>query len=666
MIREHTIAISCIGSGVGQSVINSLRLTSLPIRTVGLGTNPFAYGAYDCDVYDYTPTIYSEGYVDKLIGKCKEHSVDLIVPGLDDEALIFAQNEEEFKKADIKTICSDEKLISLCRDKKRMCQELNKVVDVFVKSYDKDKLDEQIQSGKVKFPLIAKPRGGFASRGVEIILSRDDLNKIDDNHIIQELAIPAENDPNRESYLKQVKKIINPQVSEISIQLVYDPEQRLMGKMASFNKLRNGVPVEILPYENKSIWEAIDALTPELLRLGLCGPINIQGRLTDSGLKLFEMNPRFTGISGLRALMGFNEVEACVKEWLNIEAGKNKLCFNYSRFGMRQTADKSLPIVRNKKVSALSKKLNQFTRSKTKKVLITGATGYLGQNLINSLSGDSEFEIWAFGRDKSRSKKILTDKPERIYDLNDLENGNIHFGNLDVLLHMGFARPHKNNDEIARSLKFTHEIFIRAARHQVPAIINISSQSVYGLENEPLWTEEIPVYPSSPYAQAKYASELILASLHEMNEQLFHTSIRLGSLAGGAPGLIENDFLSKMTKQALDGEDLTVVGGDQQMERLDIRDAVSGITRLLKTDPKEFHSVYNFGAGVTYSLLDIANKIKTSVTEKTGNSNMKINIRKTDAKPMKFGMDSTKLLRDLDWNPQHSLKDTIESLIKYF
>jgi len=200
----------------------------------------------------------------------------------------------------------------------------------------------------------------------------------------------------------------------------------------------------------------------------------------------------------------------------------------------------------------------------------------------------------------------------------------------------------------------------------VPAIINISSQSVYGLENEPLWTEEIPVYPSSPYAQAKYASELILASLHEMNEQLFHTSIRLGSLAGGAPGLIENDFLSKMTKQALDGEDLTVVGGDQQMERLDIRDAVSGITRLLKTDPKEFHSVYNFGAGVTYSLLDIANKIKTSVTEKTGNSNMKINIRKTDAKPMKFGMDSTKLLRDLDWNPQHSLKDTIESLIKYF
>jgi len=33
---------------------------------------------------------------------------------------------------------------------------------------------------------------------------------------------------------------------------------------------------------------------------------------------------------------------------------------------------------------------------------------------------------------------------------------------------------------------------------------------------------------------------------------------------------------------------------------------------------------------------------------------------------MKFGMDSTKLLRDLDWNPQHSLKDTIESLIKYF
>src|SRR6056297_2152980 len=113
------------------------------------------------------------------------------------------------------------------------------------------------------------------------------------------------------------------------------------------------------------------------------------------------------------------------------------------------------------------------------------------------------------------------------------------------------------------------------------------------------------------------------------------------------------------------GEDLTVIGGEQQMERLDIRDAVAGITRLLKTDPKEYNSVYNFGSGVTYSLLEIANEIKDLVSEKTGNSNLKINIRNTDAEPIKFGMDSTKLFSLLDWKPQYSIKETINSLIDY-
>ena len=48
----YNVGISCVGSGVGQSVINSCRISRLPIRTIGLGTNPFAFGLYDCDAYD--------------------------------------------------------------------------------------------------------------------------------------------------------------------------------------------------------------------------------------------------------------------------------------------------------------------------------------------------------------------------------------------------------------------------------------------------------------------------------------------------------------------------------------------------------------------------------------------------------------------------------------
>ncbi|KPP97291.1 MAG: carbamoyl-phosphate synthase large subunit [Bacteroidetes bacterium HLUCCA01] len=660
-MKKYTIAISCIGSGVGQSVINSLKLSQLPLKTIGFGTNPFAYGAYDCDAYDYTPNIYSDGYVDKLIEKCKKYNVDLVIPGLDDEALIFAQNEEKFQKANIKAIYADEELISLCRDKERMSRQLNKIVDVFVKSYDKETLHEDIKSGKVQFPFIAKPRGGFASKGIEIILNKDDLGKINQDHIIQELAIPHKNDPNREYYLKQIEQNKNPQVSEISIQLVYGPDSELMGRMASFNKLNNGIPIEVLPYDDENVWEIIDQLSPELLKMGLRGPINIQGRLTDKGLKLFEMNPRFTGITGLRALMGFNEVEACVKEWLGIDKGKNILHFNHTRFGMRQTADKSVPIVRSQKVSELSEKLEQDYKPKEKKVLITGATGYLGQNLINKLSRIGGFEIWAYGRNKGKTKEALKEGVKFYYDKDDLEKGNIHFGNIDILLHMGFARPHKSNHEVAESLKFTNKLFTRAAMNHVPAVINVSTQSVYGLETEPLWSEEDLVYPSTPYAQAKYASELILESLKSMNNQFCFTSIRLGTLAGGAKGLVETDLLTKMTQQALKEKSLYVIGGQQQMERLDIRDAVDGITRLLDINPENYEPVYNFGSGETHLLIDIANKI----AEKTGKEKVSVNLEDSEDIQMKFGMDSSKFYETVNWKPQRKLDDTIESLIDY-
>jgi nucleoside-diphosphate-sugar epimerase len=664
--KKYKIAISCVGSGVGQAIINSLRLCTLPIYTVGLGTNPMAYGAYDCDEFDYTPRIYSESYMEHLIRACLKHEINLIFPGNDDEVLLFAQHKLKFEQHGIKAIHAEAPLVALCRDKEKMGAILGQTVDAFLKCYQKHEVEAAHLSSLSIFPLIAKPRGGFGSKGIRIIRNIDDLREIGTNHIIQELAIPRENDPNYNLFMKQLGKGINPQLAEISVQLVYDNAGKQIGRMSTYNKLNNGIPIEIIPFDNPEVWDTVDALTPALLDLGLKGPLNIQGRLTASGFKIFEMNPRFTGITGLRALMGFNEVVACAKEWLGIDKGANTLALNHNRFGIRQTADKSIALECNHEVAQLSSKINKRSLKSKRTILLTGATGYLGRQLTKSiLEANDQFELITLGRDKEKSKVILGNSNIQHFNYDDLRSGNFFIGNADILLHAGFARPHCTHQEIAQSLAFTTELFTTAAMSQVPVIINISSQSVYGLKQPPPWLETTSAAPETAYAQAKYASEQLLISLNQIYPHINATSIRLGALAGGYPGLVEADFMTKMVKQALNQDDIRLILGKQQIERLDVKDATEGILQLLNYLPPKLKSVYNLGYGTCYSLKHIAELIAETVAQMSGTKKVDIIVEPISEELPSFGMTSDLFFSEFNWKPKCSMGSTIISIIKY-
>lgn len=657
------IGISSIGSGVGQSVINSIRLSNLPIKTFGFGTNALAYGLYECDESVTSLSFYDSNYIEDTIQKCLDNNIVLYIPGHDDDAHICSKNLEKFENKGIKVIVAGENLLNICRDKELMSNELNKISNVFVRSFDKNGFLLALEKNEIQLPVIAKPRDGFASRGIEIINYKEDIVKITENHIIQELAIPNSQAPERDYYLKQLKKGINPQVSEVSIQLVADEKGEIMGKMISYNKLNNGVPIEIIPFEDEYVWNEVDKLYPKLKELGLKGPFNLQGRLTDTGLKLFELNARFTGITGLRAFMGFNEVEACIKQWLGIRTKEESLIFNHNRFGIRQTADKSIDFDRNSEVFDLYKKINKNIVKTKKNILITGATGYLGRNLVGEilLKYGNDFDVWALSRDKQKVNSIFGDKVIS-FDISDFEKGILSMGNVDILLHAGFARPHCTTTETAESIVFSTSILTKAFQNQVANIINISSQSVYGQGSEIPWNENTEINTSTVYSTAKYSIEQLVEGLQKLYPHINVTSIRLGALTGGAKGLVNIDLLSKMVSKVLQGKDINVMGGNQIMERLDIRDAVTGIVSVLKNTDKKWNPVYNLGSGKQYSLIEIAEEIKQCAKELGYTTDLE---KQDSDNQLKFGLDIELFKKDFSWQPEYSLKDTILSLFNY-
>jgi nucleoside-diphosphate-sugar epimerase/carbamoylphosphate synthase large subunit len=664
-LKKINIAISCAGSGIGQSIIDSCRLSDLPLITFGLDNNPFAYGLYDCDHIILTPKINSKNYIEKIIDICLRHNIKIIIPGLDDEVLLFSRNLKKFNQKGIEVIISDALLLNLVRDKALTTEKLNHVAPIFVKSFhNKKEFLIALDKKEVSYPVIAKPSGGSASAGVHIILDNSDLKKITKTHIIQEIAKPHKGDINFELFQKLITKKINPQVSEISIQLVASKNGDIIGKVASFNRLKNGIPVEIIPFEDSNIWDEIDKIIPTLKTLGFKGPLNIQGRITDVGLKIFEINARFTGITGLRALMGFNEVEACIKSWLDLNEKDNLLQINNAVFGIRQFTNKAVQRDRNLSVQNLFSKINKSNRLSNKKLLVTGATGYLGRKLIDVLlKQNSDYTILALVRDKKTAQLVLPNTVQ-IFDTEDLEKGDLSFANIDVLLHLGFARPHKSHEEIAQSLAFTGKIFRRAISNNLGNIINVSSQSVYGQTCLPPWNEETKVAPNEPYSLAKFSAELLLLELSHQNKHINYTSLRLTTTTGGANGLINVDLISRFVKKVRNGENIHVIGGSQIIERLDIRDAVSGIISLLKTPSNNWKPVYNLGSNKPIKLLDLAQEIiKIGKIYKVDNPS-KIDFEEKEI-DLKFGMDSTLFINDTGWKPEYSIQDTIHSLFNY-
>jgi nucleoside-diphosphate-sugar epimerase len=662
--RPWRIAISCIGSGVGQSVINSCRLSRLPLHTIGLGTNALAYGAYECDEMDFAPNIYSEDYCGKLIEILTRHRVDLVVPGLDDEVLLFAQAKDSFARAGIKAVASDTPLVELCRDKARMGQGFGDLAHFFVKSFGAESYRAALESGELAFPLIAKPRSGFASRGIEILHSEADLALVTSQHIVQELAIPCPDDPQHDSYMSILAKRLNPQLSEVSVQLLADRHGDLIARMASYNRLNNGVPIEILPYDDDRVWDAVDQLYPVLRRLGLRGPLNLQGRVTPRGFKIFEMNPRFTGITGLRAVMGFNEVEAAIKEWLEIPGPPTSLRMNGLRFGLRQTEDKSVLLDRSAEVGALSARLNKQALKSAKTILLTGASGLLGRHLVQHLAADASLELWALGRERGRLAAKVPLPEDQIFTFEDLRNGAVSLGQVDCLVHVAFARPHHGQTSIAESMSLTADLFERAREAQVPAIINISSQAVYGPGRGSLWREEDPLAPDSVYGAAKWAAEISLQAACRANRQICGTSLRLATLTGGVLEVDEHEFLFRMISQALDGRPIRALGGQHRMARLDVADAVSAILAVLRMNPMDWAPVYNVDNEQGYRLLDLGRRVAMVVGRVTGQPPVEV-IEAEEESMRCFGMDALKLKAQARWMPQISIDESIARIARF-
>jgi nucleoside-diphosphate-sugar epimerase len=659
--NNYVIGISSIGSGIGQAIIHSCRLSNLPLLTIGFGNNPYAFGMYDCDSFEMIPSIQEEAYISTLIQKSIDNKVDILIPSHDFEIELYSKNQENFSKAGIHAIVSGKKLVQICSNKESMSDyfgDSNK--NIFVKTYKIEDLINSEEDNAITFPLISKPRIGYGSKNIRIVDSIDQIKTLPSEFILQELALPAPSDLNYLTYINSIKKSINRQVSEISVQLVADNNGHLIGRMASYNRLDNGGPIEILPVDLPVIWNAIDSIAPQLVILGFKGPLNIQGRVTEQGFKIFEMNPRFTHMTGLRALMGFNEVDACIKSWLNLPIPP--ISVNFNRFGIRQARYRAVEIKRNEEVQRNFLYINKIPKRNNDNLLITGANDFAREHLL-SLLQKTEDKINVLTWNKGKERILCPDDKINFVDYRDLNCGNFSFGGIDTIIHLGFSKRQRSYWGIVAGMKFTSWLFRNAVLCQVPAIINVSSQSIYGTNRQISWKETDRPSLQIPHAHAMFATELMLSDLSSLEKQVRGSSLRLSALSGGDLVNDSDDVIWKIVNKVVNMQPIILQGGNRLFEILDVRDAAKAIVLLLNIPAIEWKPIYNVGSGKVYSLTEIASEVLRISNDYVERYPFELPINDTNKKTA-IGMNSSLFIQDVGWSPEYDLQNIIHSLFQ--
>lgn len=305
-----------------------------------------------------------------------------------------------------------------------------------------------------------------------------------------------------------------------------------------------------------------------------------------------------------------------------------------------------------------------------KRVLITGAAGFLGSHLCDRFINE-DFHVIAMDN-------LITGDIRNIEALFKLENFEfynhdvstyVHVpGNLDYILH--FASPASPIDYLKipiQTLKVgslgTHNL-LGLARAKNARILVASTSEVYGdptvsPQPEEYWGNVNPVGPRGVYDEAKRFQEAITMAYHTFHG-LETRIVRIFNTYGPRMRLNDGRVLPAFIGQALRGEDLTIFGdGSQTRSFCYVDDLIEGIFRLLLSD---YTQPMNIGNPDEITIKDFAEEIikLTQTTQKVVYKDLPID------DPKQRRPDISKARSILGWEPNVNRADGLKITYEYF
>lgn len=323
--QKINVLVTAIGGGGhGEQILKALRMVNnRQYFIVGADANHNCPQFSMVDARASLPMANDSSYLDALLAICRQYKIRALFHGCEPELKQFAKNRERIESEGIFLPINPTSVIDMCMNKEKTNRQMAAL------GFDSPRFARISTKEEIKqidwFPVVVKPSiGGGGSANVYIAQNSAELLGLADYLGLETIA---------GNFL--VQEYVGTTEDEYTVGILHDMDGNYLNSIAVRRLLSGGLNIR-MSIPNRTARNELGSklvissgvshgyigrfhdVTEQCKKIanaiGAKGPINIQCRLVNGKVKVFEINPRFSGTTSLRAMVGYNEPDILIRK----------------------------------------------------------------------------------------------------------------------------------------------------------------------------------------------------------------------------------------------------------------------------------------------------------------------------------------------------------------
>lgn len=308
-----------------------------------------------------------------------------------------------------------------------------------------------------------------------------------------------------------------------------------------------------------------------------------------------------------------------------------------------------------------------------KKVLITGATGFIGSHLVE-LCLKNNFKVRAFDRYNSNNSwgwleylKYKNEVDIILGDIRDFDSVSKAMKGCTAVFHLAalIGIPYSYISPLAyirTNIEGTYNVLEAAKNHNLEQVLITSTSETYGSAQFTPINESHPLVGQSPYSASKIGADQISLSYYNS----FNTPVKIvRPFNTYGPRQSARAIIPTIVSQIINGNNIIKLGSLNPTRDLTyVEDTAFGFLEIYNSN-KLMGKVTNIGMNKEISMGDLVEKISLIMNVSVQIEQQNIRVRPEKSEVNQLLSDNQKLLKNTNWKPNYSLESGLEKTIEW-